>query len=41
MDPSNVVPTDDHFKTVVKKVAQPPKEDIVENRLKRSRFDKR
>jgi hypothetical protein len=37
-DPTTVLPTDDHYKTVVKKVPAPPKEEIVASRLKRSRF---
>jgi len=37
-DPTTVVPTYDHFKTVSKKRPAPPKEDLVANREKRSRF---
>jgi hypothetical protein len=38
--PTTVIPTDDHFKTVVKKRPAPPMEELLENREKRSRFGK-
>ncbi len=36
--PDTVIPTDEEFKTVRKKVAKPPKEETVEKKLERSRF---
>jgi hypothetical protein len=36
--PDTVIPTDEEFKTVRKKVAKPPKEETVQKKLERSRF---
>jgi hypothetical protein len=38
VDPSTVVPTDEHYKTMEKKVLKPDKETAIENRSKRNRF---
>jgi hypothetical protein len=38
VNPTTVVPTDEHFKTFDMKVPKPTKEEAVENRLKRTRF---
>jgi hypothetical protein len=39
--PHHVVPTDEQYKTEVKRVEKPPKEETVEQTLKRSRFAKK
>ena len=40
VEPTIVVPTDNHYKTVCKKRPAPPMEELLENREKRSRFAK-
>jgi hypothetical protein len=39
--PTTVVPTDEQYKTEVKRVEKPPKEETVEQTLKRNRFAKK
>jgi hypothetical protein len=36
--PDTVIPTDEEYKTKSKKVAKPPKAEVVEKRIERSRF---
>ncbi len=38
VNPTTVLPTDDHYKTRGRKRPAPSKEELVDNRLKRSRF---